>query len=114
MSILSPRLDPWRAPDRILCIVFAIVLLRLLYIWPSILTCFRALQMESRKLYDDLVEGIQIRPDCGEFLEELLSIDAHSEKYGKSLSECCVRCKKRRGGAGALLNGAAWVRPFRL
>lgn len=117
MSILSPvTRSIGTLTDRILCIVFAIVFAQAPVYMAQYIDVLSGAQMESRKLYDDLVErASKYDLTVEEFLERLLSNPDALVKENAEVSQSAVmRYKNYTEALDALLNSAAWVRPFRL
>ncbi|MEZ4777251.1 MAG: DUF2937 family protein [Bacteroidia bacterium] len=117
MSILSPiTRSLGTITDRIICIVFAIVFAQAPVYMAQYIDVLSGAQMESQKLYEDLVErASKYELTIDEFLERLKANPDVLVKENAEASESAVnRYRNYTEALNALLESSVWNKPFRL
>ncbi|MDX2245739.1 MAG: DUF2937 family protein [Bacteroidia bacterium] len=117
MSFLTPIAKYFGTiADRIICVVFAVVFAQVPVYIAQYIDVLSGAQMESQKMYDDLVGRAQkYELTIEEFLERLKANPDVLVKENAEASESAVnRYKNYTDALNALLHSSVWSKPFRL
>lgn len=102
--------------DRIICVVFAVVLAQAPIYMGQYINVLSGAQMESQKTYDDIesrAKKYQLSVD--EFIERLIANPDDLVRENAEVSMNAVeRYKDYTEALNALLNSNIWLKPFRL